>query len=165
MVVHTLLAQQAVHSHGQSVVGGEENVGIIHESFGFQVVQDFADLRVEVTDDGVVFLQVRFDGQLSAGEGRQCFVAQLGADADFVVPRVVGLETRRNLDAIQRVHINILLRRLPGVVGGVEGQVHEEWMVTLAGLPGEIRRVVGDYLSPMLAALPEAAFATVGRRP
>ena len=165
VIVQVLLAEQPVMADGQPVVGAEKDVGVLRLAGGVERVEDAPDLRVHVLDDRVIFLPVHLHCVVRARERPEFLVAQIGTAADGVLVRVLVEIIFRHLDAAQRVAVDVLLRRLPGVVRRVERDVHEERPLVPLGFADVIDRVVRDHLAPMLAALPESVELHVVRAP
>jgi hypothetical protein len=54
VVVEVLLAEQPVSPHGQAIITGQHDDGVLGLATGVQGVEDATDLGVEVGDHGVV---------------------------------------------------------------------------------------------------------------
>ena len=117
----------------------------------FQGRQDASDLLVHVRDDRVVFLAMDAHGIFGARPGCQILVAQkldcrschswisTSEKADVRHVGILGQEVLRHLDPFLRIHVHESLGRLARVVRGIEGQVHEERLVSGCGLFQELR--------------------------
>ena len=106
-------------------------------------------------DDRVVLLPVHFHRVVGARERPQFFITQPGAAADVVLVRILVEVARRNLDAAQRVAVDVFLRGLSRVVRRVERDVHEKRPLVLLGFADVVDSIVRDDFAPMLAALPK----------
>ena len=119
--------------HGEAVVGGEDDVGVIRLTGLLQLVEDLADLGIHVGDDGVVFLAVFPERVWRPGEWGEALVTQVFARAHGFGVRVFRQEIFRHRDVVERIEIDKLLGRLPGIVRRVEGDVHEGRVFAFGG--------------------------------
>ena len=74
---------------------------------------------------------------------------------------ILGQVVLRHLHLVERIAVDVFLRRLARVVRRVEGDVHEERIVAFFGILEKTKRIVGDHLAPVLATLPEPFEALV----
>ncbi len=68
-------AKRVVLTDGQSVVGGEEDPGVVRLTAGLERLKDAADLGVEVGDQRVVFASLGLGCPIGPWVGSQSFVA------------------------------------------------------------------------------------------
>ena len=95
MIVKVLLAEQTVMADGQTMIGGEKNVGVVSQRRFVECVENAADLRVHVRDDRVVFLPMHFDGMFRPREGAQFLVAESPTATNSVLEGILRLEVDR----------------------------------------------------------------------
>ena len=115
-------------------------------------------------DDGIVFPTVHFDCIFRTWIRSQHFVTDLCRIGPFGVGILRG-KILRYLDSIQRISIMILLRRLPGIMRRIEGEIHEEGFIGLARDTHEVLCVIRHDFAPVLAARPESLELWIRRRP
>ncbi len=129
--VEILLAQETMLTNSEAVVCRKDDVGVCCAPGLLDRVQNSADLRIHVGDEGVVLAAMELNR--FSGARKRC--EHLIAYARIaLVEWVLGEVVRRNPDFVRRVKIQILLRRLPGVVRRVETDIHEERLVSMRQL-------------------------------
>lgn len=99
VVVLILLAEQAVVADGETVVGGEEDPGVVGLAARFQGREDATDLGVHVLDQRVVLAPMHRDRGLNAGIGRQPLIAQVDVGGHDRLVGILGKERGRQRQA------------------------------------------------------------------
>ena len=102
VLVHVLLAVQAVAADRQPLVAREDDDRVVRLAGLLQGGQDAADLRVHVRDHGIVQGQLLADRSGSARPGQELLVP---AAEVAVVERMLGEEVRRQGDRVRVVSV------------------------------------------------------------
>src|SRR5438034_8745742 len=55
VIVKVLLAEEAMMADGEAVIGREENPGVVGQAAPVELIENAADLRVEMRDESIVF--------------------------------------------------------------------------------------------------------------
>jgi len=138
VLVHVLLAAQAVAADGQPLIAGEDDHRVGRLARLFQGRQDAADLLVHVRDHRVVGGQLLADLVGRARPGEQQLVAPLEV---AVVERVLGQEIRREGDLGRVVLVFVERRDQQRIVRGREAHLQKERLPRPA--PDDLDRGVG----------------------
>ena len=165
VVIHILFAQQAMVTGGEAMIRRENDARVVRLAAFFQGIENAPNLGIHVGDYGVILLAVDFHRVGRAGKGRQIFITESGTTAHGLVMGMSADEVFGHANRFERVLVYKFLGRLTGIVGRVEGEVHEEGPVGLGGLAEEIHAVVTEYFAPVLAPGPEAPLRCVPRLP
>ena len=125
----------------QSVVGREDNVGILSLAAFLKRFQDPSDLLIHMRDDGIVFRSVNPYDLLGPGKGSERFVPDLDRT---VVKGMFGQVVFGNLNLIRGIRVDEFLGCLTRIVRRIEGDEHEERLVRLLPFSQELNRIVGE---------------------
>ena len=124
MIVQVLLAQQAVLTDRQALIGSKNDHGVGRFSARVEGGEDAPDLRVQVRDDGVIFLEMDADDFRRARIRREDFIASVETVLDG--ERMLRPKIRRQLQLLWRIQIQKFPRRLSRIVRRIERDIHEE---------------------------------------
>src|SRR5262245_60903195 len=141
----------------QTVICRKENPRVVGQSALVELIEDTTDLRIEMSDNRIVFPALRLHRVLGARERRELFIAKIRAAAYRIFKGILRLKIDRQLNPLQRILVEVFLRRLPRVVRRIESHVHEERVFALLSLLEVIDGVVGRDLAPVLPAVPKTA--------
>ena len=100
-----------------------------------------------------------------ARKRRQLLIAQLYPRGHFFLIRILGLKRRRELDPIEWVAIQILLRSLPGIVRCIKGNIHEKRLLPSGRVGNVVDRIVRHDFAPVFSSLPESGQGLISRIP
>ena len=143
MVVKVLFAHQPVLTDGQALVRCENNYGVGRLAARFERVEDAANLRVKMRDEGVILLEMDADYFRCARIRRENFIATVEAGLDG--KRMLRQKIGRNLKFLRRIQIQKFSRRLPRVMRRIKGDVHEERIRAVRRVGSQIiNRRIGD---------------------
>ncbi len=115
---------------GQTVIGGEDDVGVSGLARLTESFENSADLDIHIGDMSVVFGAMKAHGFSGSGEGSKEFVANLVV---ALIKRMLGRVVGWNGDTILRVAFDKFARGLARVMRGVESDVEKKGIVALGG--------------------------------
>lgn len=110
-------------AHRESVIGRKNHISVPGLSGLFQCVKNFSDLRIHISNMGVIFGAPQPDGTGCSRQGGQQFITNVTV---ALIERVFGQVVGRQKDPVFRIPVGELLWRLPRVVRRVETHIEEE---------------------------------------
>ena len=137
-------------THGEPVVGGVDDVGILSMRAVFHGLHDAADLFVEVGDQPVVLAELVTDDFLGAWPSGKPFVAPHHC-LRAILERVQGEEVFGKGRAFVVVDLPVFLRRIARIMRRGEGDVEEERLLGIGGLDKVDRGVRKQLAGELLA--------------
>lgn len=120
MVIHILFTEKSMFATAEAVIGGENEVGIVAIGKLIELVEEFADLGIEMGNDGIELASMCFDREFGAGHGGEFFVSETMGRAHWVTVRIARKKVFGDFDAVEGIAVEVFLRGLAGVVGSIE---------------------------------------------
>ena len=151
--------------HRQAMVRGEENPGLVGLSGFFQGSHNAADLIIQVADEGKIFLPVHLHRMTGPGKRGELFIAQPASACHGFGPGISRHKVFRNGHHGGRITVDVGLRSLSGIMGGIESHIHKVGAIPRAGRFQKSNGLIGNDLTPVHAAFPVTTKFRIAGRP